>query len=225
MSNEKVIRDKCIEFLKKEYQDHDVKICEEFGTHMTRSRADVVAITHNDVISVEIKSDKDTFARLEKQLRDYLFYSTRIYVALDEAHYEKFRNIDGFHHVGILTFKDDVLELKRTAHEIKPDYFKVIFSDGLKAFLQHFKNKTKMANYYSAIYTVVTDIFTYRETFEISKKLFIQRARGYSLDFDKSLIADFDYKQQRFNRWIDPKNWSLKPDGKLNFLQVERLED
>lgn len=225
MSNEKLIRDKCIEFLKNMYQEHDVKICEEFGTHMTRSRADVVAITHNDVISVEIKSDKDTFARIEKQLRDYSFYSTKVYVALDEKHVEKFRKEDKFYSVGILSFKDDVLELKRTAHEIKPDYFKVIFSDGLKAFLQHFKNKTKMAGYYSAIYTVVTDIFTYRETFEISKKLFIQRARGYDLSFDKALISDFNYKQERFNRWLEPKNWSLKPDGKLNFLQIERLED
>lgn len=225
MSNEKLIREYCIEFLKQEYEEHDVQIYEEFGTLMTSSRADVVAITHADVVSVEIKSDKDTFARLEKQLRDYCFYSTKVYVALDEKHAEKFIKEDKFYRIGILVFKDDALELKRKPQENNPDYFKVIFSDGLKAFLQHFKNKTKMAYYYSATYKVVTDIFTYREIFEISKKLFIQRARGYDLYFDKALISDFNSKQERFNRWIEPKNWSLKPDGRLNFLQIEKLED
>ena len=60
------IREPLFEFLEEVYGK--VRILEE--KQMGRSRADIVMVISDAVIGIEIKSDADTYARLERQVKD-----------------------------------------------------------------------------------------------------------------------------------------------------------
>lgn len=53
---------------------------------MGKSRADVVMITPNAIYGIEIKSDADTYARLERQVRDYNQFYDYNYVVAGTRH-------------------------------------------------------------------------------------------------------------------------------------------
>lgn len=84
-SNEKTIREKSTILLKELY---DVKFLENEYTHTSLPvRADILAVCNSKkIITLEIKSDKDTFVRLEKQLREYMKFSHIVYIAIDISH-------------------------------------------------------------------------------------------------------------------------------------------
>lgn len=67
MLYDKDIREPLFEFLEERYGK--IRIIEE--KRMGRSRADVVMVTEDAVTGIEIKSDADTYARLERQVKDY----------------------------------------------------------------------------------------------------------------------------------------------------------
>lgn len=71
MLYDKDIREPLFDFLEEMYGK--VRIIEE--KQMGKSRADVVMVAVDAVYGIEIKSDADTYARLERQVKDYdLFY-------------------------------------------------------------------------------------------------------------------------------------------------------
>ena len=78
-SNEKDIREKSTALLK---ELHNIKFLENEYTHTSLPvRADIMAVSHDkEVITLEIKSDKDTFVRLEKQLKEYMNFSHIVYI-------------------------------------------------------------------------------------------------------------------------------------------------
>lgn len=53
---------------------------------MGRSRADVIILTDESIIGIEIKSDADTYERLKRQVRDYNKYCDYNYVAVGKSH-------------------------------------------------------------------------------------------------------------------------------------------
>lgn len=61
------IREPLFDFLEMKYDK--IRIIEE--KNMGNSRADVIAVTENGLIGIEIKSDADTYTRLESQIKDY----------------------------------------------------------------------------------------------------------------------------------------------------------
>ncbi len=61
------IREPLFDFLEMKYDK--IRIIEE--KNMGNSRADVIAVTESGLIGIEIKSDADTYARLESQIKDY----------------------------------------------------------------------------------------------------------------------------------------------------------
>ena len=63
----KDIREPLFDFLEDTYGK--VRIIEE--KTMGRSRADLVMVTENSLVGIEIKSDADTYARLATQVKDY----------------------------------------------------------------------------------------------------------------------------------------------------------
>lgn len=67
MLRDKDIREPLFDFLEDIYGK--VRIIEE--KTMGKSRADVMMVTENSLIGIEIKSDADTYARLERQVKDY----------------------------------------------------------------------------------------------------------------------------------------------------------
>ena len=77
MLKDKDIREPLFDFLEDTYGK--VRIIEE--KTMGRSRADLVMITETGLVGIEIKSDADTYARLESQVKDYdRFYDCNIVV-------------------------------------------------------------------------------------------------------------------------------------------------
>lgn len=51
-----------------------------------RSRADIIMLTDESVIGIEIKSDMDTYDRLKKQVRSYNKYCDYNYIAIGRTH-------------------------------------------------------------------------------------------------------------------------------------------
>ncbi len=85
--HDKDIREPLFEFLEETYGK--IRILEEKRTGS--ARADVVMITPEQIYGIEIKSDADTYARLEKQVKNYNWYYDRniIVVGTSHAHHVK----------------------------------------------------------------------------------------------------------------------------------------
>ncbi len=79
---DKDIREPLFEFLEERYGK--VRILEEKRTGS--ARADVVMITPDLIYGIEIKSDADTYARLEKQVKNYNWYYDRNIVVIGSSH-------------------------------------------------------------------------------------------------------------------------------------------
>ncbi len=83
MSNENEIREKTKELLKK---DFDGIIVDEFG--LKHTRPDIVFLGDYFVF-VEIKSDKDSLTRIDKQKNEYELYSDITVIVVDKIHKDK----------------------------------------------------------------------------------------------------------------------------------------
>lgn len=79
---DKDIREPLFEFLEETFGK--VRILEEKRTGS--ARADVVMITPEILYGIEIKSDADTYARLEKQVKNYNWYYDRNIVVIGTSH-------------------------------------------------------------------------------------------------------------------------------------------
>ncbi|MCI7323022.1 MAG: sce7726 family protein [Lachnospiraceae bacterium] len=78
MLYDKDIREPLFEYLENTFGK--VRLLEE--QVMGKSRADVLMVVPNALYGIEIKSDADTYARLERQIKDYdLYYDYNIIVA------------------------------------------------------------------------------------------------------------------------------------------------
>ena len=82
MLYDKDIREPLFDFLEEYYGK--IRILEE--KQMGRSRADIVMVTPEAVYGIEIKSDADTYARLERQIKDYNQYYDYNYIVIGTRH-------------------------------------------------------------------------------------------------------------------------------------------
>lgn len=80
--HDKDIREPLFDFLEETYGK--IRILEE--KTMGKSRADVVMVTPGALYGIEIKSDADTYARLERQVKDYNLYYDYNYVVAGASH-------------------------------------------------------------------------------------------------------------------------------------------
>lgn len=79
---DKDIREPLFDFLEETYGK--IRILEE--KTMGKSRADVVMVTSDALYGIEIKSDADTYARLERQVKDYNLYYDYNYAVVGTSH-------------------------------------------------------------------------------------------------------------------------------------------
>lgn len=82
MLYDKDIREPLFDYLEERYGK--VRMIEE--KQMGRSRADIVMVLPGELAGIEIKSDADTYARLERQVKDYDRFFDRNYVATGSTH-------------------------------------------------------------------------------------------------------------------------------------------
>ena len=79
---DKDIREPLFDFLEETYGK--IRIFEEKQTGS--ARADVVMITPDVLYGIEIKSDADTYTRLEKQVENYDIYYDRNIIVVGTSH-------------------------------------------------------------------------------------------------------------------------------------------
>lgn len=212
MSNEKDIRESVKKYLLTQYKDLIIK--EEFGVFLD-SRNDVMGVNFENIISVEIKSDKDNFTRLEKQLKTYQTFSNIVYVALDISHLKKFEEkflTDSyiFSCIGILIYDNKELKLHKKAyrHSFKMMY-PLLKSNELPIFFNYFKGKSLIPKNYETSQYLIEDIFSYREIYEISKHIFIKRFMDIEQTFPKEIFKNFEESHKNFMNWLNEDNWEM----------------
>ena len=76
------IREPLFDYLEERYGK--VRMIEE--KQIGRSRADIVMVLPDRLVGIEIKSDADSYARLDRQVKDYDRYFDRNYVAVGSTH-------------------------------------------------------------------------------------------------------------------------------------------
>ena len=82
MLYDKDIREPLFEFLEETYGK--VRLLEE--QVMGQSRADIVMVVPDALYGIEIKSDADSYVRLERQIQDYDRYYDYNYVVVGTKH-------------------------------------------------------------------------------------------------------------------------------------------
>lgn len=82
MLYDKDIREPLFDYMEERYGK--VRIIEE--KQIGRSRADIVMVLPEKIAGIEIKSDADTYTRLDRQVRDYDRYFDRNYVVIGSTH-------------------------------------------------------------------------------------------------------------------------------------------
>jgi len=228
-SNEKDIRDLVTKFLGKVHKGYTIR--HEFSSWQLPVRPDVMAIGENDknpIITVEIKSDKDSFDRIYRQLSEYSKFSTTVYLALDEKHLVPFLNKYGtmFSNIGILVYVDEKLEVYKKPY-IDPfglgSLFHIMWFNELKLMIAPFKGRSKMPNKDSfGMEAVIAAIYTHREVREIAKAIVLWRLRNHDngdrLIYHDIKIEDFcidmERKQKLFTVLLNRDVWDHR---NLNF--------
>ncbi len=82
MLYDKDIREPLFDFLEEKYGK--IRMIEEKS--MGKSRADVVMVMPSQIVGIEIKSDADTYARLDRQVKDYDKYFDCNMVVVGTSH-------------------------------------------------------------------------------------------------------------------------------------------
>lgn len=206
-TNEAVIREAVTEYLNKKYSIAHIQ--GEYTHPSLPVRADLFAITKDrKVITVEIKSDRDTFTRLKKQLEEYATFSHGVYVALDIAHLVKFKKNFPSFYGGILVYEDGELKLHTACTFSKNiDAYRLLWKQEHLQFLP-FKGITTNFSL-SKLNEITESVYTVKECREIAEFLFINRYVKDENDFSH-LIVDYDYKQELVDRIRKVKKPSKK---------------
>lgn len=220
MSNESEIREATRIFLEKKYKK--LELIDEFTQWNIPVRPDLFGATKNKIISIEIKSDKDSFARIDRQLLGYVNFSSSIYIALDHSHIERFLKNYGengrFNHIGILSFKKGKISIEREATDLGvPPLYKMLWSQELYNFFGSFQGRSKIPKDHKTLSELIENIFTYREIMDISKKIFLSRIRNKDIKdlFENVKIED---RQKAFDEYLKEENWTFYNNKRSTLL-------
>ena len=204
-SNIKELEKSVEEFLQRKYEFFHFQ--KEYTHTYINVRADFFGVTkERKIVSVELKSDKDTIARLEKQLRGYKDFSHIVYVATDVKHLSKveklLRDIGGLYGVGLLVYENGTLY-----EESKPYLFEhinaknVLWKKEYQDMLWGFSIKGKSKLSVDKLEGIARNIFTVLEFDRLCEYLFIERyAKAHLLDNITSLYQDQEHKQMIIER-------------------------
>ena len=228
MSNEKEIR----EYIRNKITEFDSEylIVDEFCGGYMKTRADLALIKKDSFILVEIKSDKDTLARLENQIRDYGLYANNVLVFLDITHKQKFLKMketySNFGKVNVFFWdngfcEENLKSLKQTlartlSHNRQYQMFDLLWSKEKDQFIYFIKGKTKIERD-----KAIKHIFTVNELISLSNECLYDRTLknlGKNKKFSNINILEVgnigevrykEYKQIMFNDLINNKGKSL----------------
>lgn len=221
MLKDKDIREPLFDFLEDVYGK--VRIIEE--KTMGHSRADLVMVTENSLVGIEIKSDADTYARLSSQVKDYdSFFDSNI-VVVGSSH--------GIHikehvpaHWGIITVEEvdgalDFYMLRKPCNNpgVKlENKLKILWRPELSQIQQKYgmaKYKDKSKSFViDKICELVPDIIPMNELSETISSILFER------DYNQVEETLAEYRKGELQKLIDQETDSKK---KLE-LMVEQAE-
>jgi len=211
-SNEKDIRKACREFFKKKHKRMDLQ--DEFTQWSIAVRPDLFGATKTKTISIEIKSDRDNFSRLDRQLLGYAAFSSSIFVALDEKHVEPFFRRFGdsrrFHHVGVLSYSKGKVSLVRNAQDRGiPNLYEMLWSVELQIFFSKFARRSTIPKSEKVAKALIERIFSYRDVTTISQRIFLNRIR--EKDHGAEIFEDIDMKEKEilFFKYLEEGYWHM----------------
>lgn len=209
VSNEIKLRELSQNYLNEQY---NIKFMQEEYTHISLPvRADLFAVDMSKkVISLEIKSDKDTFVRLEKQLSEYLKFSHVVYLVIDITHLAKFLkrfNTYAYDAVGVLVYENNELLVYKEPYVSKSIFAtNLLWKDEYFQLLNVFRTKKSMSRFSAdKIIGMCHEIYSVAEWHRLCEILFVNR---YLCDSDIKIIEhidDLDYKQNKFEKLLEPK--------------------
>lgn len=204
-SNIKALNDAVETFLN---SNHAFVHLEKEYTHSSLSvRADFFGVTDvRQVITVEVKSDKDTLTRLEKQLKGYSVFSHIVYVATDIKHSHQvekmIRERRGLTNTGILIFENGELVEQKKPYICKSiDATKVLWKQEYQNMLWEFDIKGKSSLRITELDKIARNIFTVSEYHKLSEYLFTERyLKSNKLDHVTNFYEDQGHKQKIIER-------------------------
>lgn len=133
------------------FKENNFSFVPEFKTYRIeiRSIADFISIEGNDVVVYEVKSDVDTFLRLEKQVKDYLTYADKVYIVLHEKKVKNF--LKDYSHLldkcGLIIFDELGIRFEKESPKNKPKRkIKLLLAKEELSVLKQFKGYTKISN-------------------------------------------------------------------------------
>jgi hypothetical protein len=222
-SNEAELREAAETYLQERYGG-GINIVHEFSQWTISVRPDLYALTEGEeLIAVEIKSDKDNLDRLYRQLDGYSRFSNRVYVALDERFLTKYLQTYGnrFGHVGILLYTEEGLGLYKESEPLAPDELvNMLWASELKHYFSMLKNRSRIpGNDYRTYRQIIDTLYTQREREQIALRLFLTRLQGgKTADVNVARYAEPLEKQLLFDEVLKPEYWeagTLKKDVNL----------
>jgi len=192
---------------------------------MTR-RPDLTCITDNHIIMVEIKSNKDTFLRLEHQILEYRRYSNHIYVVVDILHREKaqkFRENNTasycvdfiiFDNGSLLRLYEGIKEYTFKEPYYRPlnlDFVGLLWADERRNLLRNFLGFSSLGN--CKEFEALENVYTPKELVQLTFETFKNRwehissqdkrfCKNYKGGKPTSQIKHIEYKQILFNDYL-----------------------
>jgi len=172
------IRIELDKYIKEEYPNESDK--DEYTTYPLKSRADKCIFTKNGIHVFEIKSEKDSFARLENQIKDYKTYAEKVTIVLHVKKLSAFMKnhthlLDG---VGLMVYynKDIPLEMKIKPKKLIPVEKKLflLWSQELADLLSIFRGCSKCTSSHTRE-IVASEVFTKQQAHKITNIILSDR--------------------------------------------------
>lgn len=160
---------------------------DEYTTLGTKSRADSVVFNKDSIHVYEIKSAKDSFARLEDQIKDYRKYADKITLVLDaektsaymKNHAHKYKDIEVlqyFDHSKVLQKINNGKKLNPTTNKMQ-----LLWTPELKEQALYFiSNISQFGNY--KLVVVADKIFTKKQAHDIANEILYTRHKTINKD-------------------------------------------
>jgi len=178
----------------------------EFRTYArgVRAIADYVSIQNEEFITYEVKSDVDSFIRLEKQIKDYKKYSDRIYIVLHHKKEDLFRKNHNklLKYCGLIIFEEDKLILKEEApkNKTKIDFNLLIYKEKVAVFSE-MKGRSKIKDKKDCFETIFDKETQKRIILGILKDRFNNRRQSrYDAGYHNLNLSQF---QDNLNKYLE----------------------
>lgn len=153
---------------------------DEYTTMDAKSRADSVVFNKDFIHVYEIKSEKDSFTRLEAQIEDYRKYADRITIVMDikkqsafiKNHAHKYQGIEILFYYG----SGNKLERASRGKKLNPttDKFGLLWKNELYEQVVWFINKTSTLSRYR-LEELASYIFTKKQAHDIANEILYTR--------------------------------------------------